>query len=153
MKVKHPKILGPKETNLSCVTLPSLFCVSPHLPPTQFAWKWKTQVWNGGIYIGSHALIKAFPRTVHMCVHLCACVHICVCVCSSPDRPLEITSLYPAVYWRMVVTSHTPAKPKSHDRSHQLAHHMQNTQKFQKTNVCEKLCDLRSFMAFVYFKI
>lgn len=91
-----------------------------------------------------------------MRVYLRACVHICVCVCSSPDRPLEITSLYPSVYWRMVVASHARAQPKSHERSHQLAHHMPSTQKFQKTvttNFCWELRDLRSFTLFVYLKI
>lgn len=79
--------------------------------------------------MGSHALIKAFPGT---CLHACTiCVLLYACMvcrdsvfqCSSPDRPLNVTSPSTQVHGHMVVTSHTPAKPLSHDLSYQLAHH------------------------------
>lgn len=50
------------------------------------------------------------------------CVRVCVCVCFSSDRPLEFTSPYPALHGHMVVTSHTLAKPRSHDLSRQRTH-------------------------------
>ena len=75
----------------------SLFLSRPtFLPLTRLIWNWKTHVRKGGIYMGSHALIKTFPGTVcmHACMHVCASLWMCVCVPRLTDHSMSLPSTH-----------------------------------------------------------
>lgn len=116
----------------------SLSSLPTFLPLTWFMWNWKTQVWKGGIYKASHALIKTVPGTVCMyaCMHVCMCVRTCTAarVLLAWQTTQYVTSLYPPVHGHMAVTS--AARPRSHDPSRKFAH---DRHKWKKANLTKDL--------------